>query len=75
MARARTTHPGKGWLADHHEDVQRIAVIGQRTVQESVIAGVVHARVQDPVEDEPMSEVVVLVLVAAPARDLDRDLE
>ena len=66
---------GERRLRDHDQDVERVAVIGQAALDEAVIAGVVDARVEDPVQHEPVSDVVILVLVPAPARDLHHDLD
>ena len=66
---------GERRLRDHDQDVERVAVIGQAALDEAIVARVVDARVEDPVEHEPMADVVVLVLVPAPARDLHDDLD
>ena len=66
---------GEGGLRDDDEHIERVAVIGQAALDEAVVARVVDARVEDPVEHEPMADVVVLVLVPAPARDLHHDLD
>ena len=53
-------------FADHDQHVERVPVIGQRSLDEPVIAWVVDTAVQDAVEDEPMPDVVELVLVQLP---------
>ena len=66
---------GEGRLTDDDEDVERVAVIGHAALDEAVVARVMDAAVQHPVEHEPMPGVVVLVLVAAPGGDLDDHLD
>src|SRR5262245_36063691 len=63
--------PGERRLVDAHENVERISVLVQRARNEPVIAGIVHRRVQHAIELERTVFLVELVLVSAPARDLD----
>jgi hypothetical protein len=56
---------GEGRLGDHDQHIERIAVLGHGVLDEPVVARVVHARIERPIEHEPMPHVVVLVLVAA----------
>jgi hypothetical protein len=65
----------EGRLRNQDEDVERVAVLRQRAIDEAVVGRVMHARVEDPVEHESMTGVVELVLVAAAERDLDRHLD
>src|SRR5579884_1326193 len=60
---------GKARAIDQHEHVERIAVVAERTRQESVIAGEVHWRIQIAVETEDVQLLVVLILVDRLQRD------
>ena len=64
---------GERRVADEHERVERVAVLGERALDEAVVGRVAHRREEPAVEDDPAELVVVLVLVARPARDLDED--
>jgi hypothetical protein len=66
---------GEGGLGDHDQHVQRVAVIGQAALDEAVVARVMHAGIEHPVEDIAAPHVVVLVLVAAAGGNLHRDLD
>src|ERR1700738_3748037 len=52
-------------LIDADENVERIAVLVQGARNESVVAGIVHGRVQNPIEPDEPGLLVQLVLVAA----------
>jgi hypothetical protein len=52
-----------------------VAVAGSRVADKPVIEVVVDRRGQHAIEAENVGHLVVLVLVAAPARDLDDDLD
>ena len=67
------TAAGKRGLADEDEGVERIAVLGQRALDEAVVRRVRHGGEQTPVEDDRAELLVELVLVARPGRDLDED--
>ena len=43
---------GERRLGDHDQYVERVAVIGEAAFDEPVVARVMHARVEDPIEDE-----------------------
>ena len=66
---------GEGRLADHHQNVERITIVGQAALDEPVVAWVVDAAEEHPVEHEPMPNMVVLVFHPTPARDLHDDLD
>src|SRR5256886_2730823 len=58
-------------LGDEHEGVERVAVIGERPLEEAVVGGVGHRGEEAAVEDDAAELLVPLVLVAGPHRDLD----
>ena len=64
---------GEGRVGDEHERVERVAVVGERALDEAVVRRVRHRREQAPVEHDAAELVVPLVLVAGPRRDLDED--
>jgi hypothetical protein len=58
-------------VLEQHECIERVAVAGERVGKEAVVGRVGGRREQPAVEVHPAVLVVDLVLVAAPARDLD----
>ena len=70
-ARTRMRQPGERRLADEHERVERVAVLGQRPLDEAVVGRVAHRGEEPPVEREAAELLVPLVLVARARRDLD----
>ena len=58
-------------VVEQHEGVERIAVTAERVGHEAVVGRVRRGREQPPVEVDPVVVMVDLVLVAAPAGDLD----
>jgi hypothetical protein len=52
-----------------------VAVSGSRMADEPVVEVVVDGRGEHPVETEDVGGLVVLILVAASARDLDDDFD
>src|ERR1039457_7093365 len=50
-------------LVDQRQDVERIAVFGERPGDEAVVAGIVHGRIQGAVQAEHPELAIVLVLV------------
>ena len=62
---------GEGRSGDEHEHVEGVAVTAERVEQEPVVAGVDERRAQRAIEHHAAEPLVVLVLVAAPLRDLD----
>ena len=66
---------GKRRLLDQHESVERITVLPERPVDETVVSGVAGRGEQHPVEVDPARDVVHLVLVALAFRDLYDDFE
>ena len=62
---------GEGRIADEDERIERVAVLGEGALDESVVGGVAHRGEQAPVEDDPAELLVPLVLVPRSARDLD----
>jgi hypothetical protein len=65
----------EGGLGHEHDRVERIAVLGQRVRKEAVVRGIARCGEQPPVEENLAGLVVHLVLVAAPAGNLDNDNE
>src|SRR5690606_39475079 len=62
---------GEGRHGDHHEHVERISVVGESAREETVVTGVIHGTVEQPVALEVTGLLVELVLVAAAARSPD----
>jgi len=70
-------HPAarKHRLVEQHERVERVAVLTERVGDEPVV-GRIHGRGEEAaIEPQHVPLVVVLVLVPAPARDLDDDVD
>lgn len=65
----------KRGVFSENENVEGIAVLGERVGDEPVFSGVGSGREKAAVEVDPPSFVVNLVLVATPARDLDDDID
>ena len=65
----------KRGVFSENENVERIAVLGERVGDEPVFSGVGGGREKAAVEVNPPSFVVNFVLVATPARDLDHDID
>ena len=57
----------EGPLIDEQHGVGRVAVVGERALDEAVVEVVEHGRREDAVEAEDPGDLVVLVLVAAAA--------
>src|SRR5487761_2195318 len=57
------------------QDVEGVTVPAQRVGDEAVLGGVPHGHDEVPVELDRVTQVVVLVLVMAVARDLDDDVD
>ena len=66
---------GEGRLVDDQQRVGVIAVTRARALDEAVVEVVEDSAREDAVEPEDVRLLVVLVLVARPARDLDHDLD
>ena len=66
---------GERRLVDEQQRVGVVAVAGARALDEAVVEVVEDRRAQDAIEPEDAGRLVVLVLVAAAARDLDDDLD
>src|SRR5665647_3444078 len=66
---------GERGLLQQDEGVERVAVLAQGAVDEAVVVRVAGRGEQHPVEPDPAGDVVDLVLVPLPLRDLDRDVE
>ena len=66
---------GERRLVDQEQGIGVVPVAGAGLLDEPVVEVVVDGRRQDPVEPEDAGPLVVLVLVAAPPRDLDDDLD
>jgi hypothetical protein len=67
--------PGEDRLLEQHQDIQRVAVLGQRVRNEAVVGRVDGRREQPPVQVQHMAFVIELVLVPAAPRHLDDDLD
>ena len=65
----------EGRVFSKDEDVEGIAVLGERVGNEPVFSGVGGGREKAAVEVDPPGFVVNFVLVATPARDLDDDID
>ena len=65
----------KRGVFSENENVEGIAVLGERVGDEPVFSGVGSGREKAAVEVDPPSFVVNFVLVATPARDLDDDID
>ena len=66
---------GERGLVDDQQGVGVVAVVGAGALDEAVVEVVEHGRRQDAVQPVDAGLLVVLVLVAAPAGDLDDDLD
>ena len=66
---------GERRVLEQHQHVERIAVERERVGDEAVVGRVHRRREQPAIETDHVGVVVVLVLVAAAARDLDDDVE
>ena len=66
---------GERRLVDDQEGVRVVAVAGAGALDEAVVEVVEDGAAQHPVEPVDAGLLVVLVLVARPARDLDDDLD
>ena len=66
---------GEGRLVDDQQGVGVVAVAGAGALDEAVVEVVEDGARQHPIEPEDVRLLVVLVLVARPARDLDDDLD
>jgi len=67
--------PRKGGLVDEHERVEVLLILGQRLFEEAVVGRKDDGRKEVAVELDHTALFVVLVLVAAPLRDLDEATE
>jgi hypothetical protein len=66
---------GKGRLANQHQGVEGILLLGPRAVDEAVVGRILGGGEQRPVQPEPAGAVIEHVLVASSLGDLDRDVE
>ena len=62
---------GEARMGHHHQDVDRIAVVGDGAGNEAVIAGIVHGRIEGAVQAEDAELDIVFALVTAALGDLD----
>jgi hypothetical protein len=74
-ARHSTTQPGNTEFGDHHERVERIAVLAQRAVDVAVVIRVAHRGEQGTVQEDAAGLVVDFVLVLGAARNFHDDVE
>src|SRR5581483_2162945 len=68
-------HAGEHRLRHQHQRVEWVAVLAERVLDEPVVGGVGHRRVQVAVQPHPPRLVVHLVFVALALRDLDGHVE
>ena len=54
---------GETWIFREHEHVQRVAVAGKRGRDKTIVARIMHRRIQTAIETEHVKLLVVLVLV------------
>jgi hypothetical protein len=66
---------GERRLVDHEERVGVVAVVRAGALDEAVVEVVEDRAREDPIQPEDARVLVPLVLVPAPARDLDDDLD
>src|SRR5215213_2548584 len=67
--------PGKRRLRHEHQGVERIAVLTEGSLDEAVVGGILRRGEERPVQPDPSSVVVDLILVLLALRDLDCDIE
>src|SRR5206468_9753415 len=65
--------PREGGLPDEDEGVERVAVAGERVLDEAVVRRIPDGREQHPVEEDLSGRVIHLVLVPRAGGDLDDD--
>jgi len=63
--------PGEGGLVEEDEDVERVTVLGQGVLDETVVGRVPGRGEQHPVQPDPSGVVVHLVLVALSLGNFD----
>lgn len=63
------------WIFGQHEDVERIAVLGERVRDESVFGGVGRGGEEAAIEANSACFVVDLILITAATRDFDDDID
>src|SRR5579859_1180727 len=63
----------EGRVGDEDERVERVAVLGQRPLDEAVVRRIAHRREQPAVEEDAAELAVELVLVPRAGGDLDED--
>lgn len=61
----------EGWLFGDGEDIERVAVLAERAGNETVIAGIVHRRIEKAVEAEHAEGFIVFIFVAGIFGDFD----
>ena len=70
--RAAADHAaGEGGLLEEHQGVQRVAVLAQGVVDETVVIGVTSGREEHAIQADATRHMVDLVLVSVPLGDLD----
>ena len=67
--------PREGRLGDEDQHVERVVVEGERPWYETVIAGIIHRRVQRPVQLEDVERLIIFVFISRAARDFDDDVD
>lgn len=63
--------PGETGLLNQDNHIHRIAIIGKRPRNETIVARIVHGRVQRPIQPEDAKIPVVFVFIGRILRDLD----
>jgi len=66
---------GEGWFLHENEGIEWISIKAERVVDVAVVVGVPSGREQHPIQPNPASLVIHLVLVPTACGDFDRHIE
>src|SRR5690625_323696 len=66
---------GEGRDGHHDQHIEGVIIVGQGPRDETIVARVIDRTIEEAVETEETSLLVQLVLVPAPARDLDHRIQ
>ena len=66
---------GKSRLGRNDENIQRVAVFGQRVANPAIIKRVKQRRIQRPIQLEDAQIMVIFVFVGRPLRDFDNHVD